>query len=112
MTKRLLGKERVYLAHTSTLPFMIKGSQNRNSNRERPGRKGLMQRQWRGASYWLTPHGLLILLAYRMQDHQPKDGTTHHSLALCHQLLSNYSGLLLRVPPSSFQITLACVKLT
>jgi hypothetical protein len=29
------------------------------------------------AAYWLVPHGLLSLLSYRTQDHQPKHGTTH-----------------------------------
>jgi hypothetical protein len=36
-----------------------------------------MQRPWRGATYWLVPHGLLSLLSYRTQDHQPRGGTTH-----------------------------------
>ena len=39
-----------------------------------------MQRLWRGAAYWLAPHGLLGLLSYRTRDHQPRDGTAHHGL--------------------------------
>jgi len=35
-----------------------------------------MQRQSKGAGNWLDPHGLLNLLSYRAQDHQPMDGTT------------------------------------
>ena len=33
-----------------------------------------------GAAYWLAPHGLLSLLFYRTQDHQPRDGPTHNGL--------------------------------
>ena len=36
-----------------------------------------MQRPWRGAAYWLAPRGLLSLLSSRIQDHQPRDDTTH-----------------------------------
>ena len=36
----------------------------------------LMQTLWRGAS-----PGLLSLLSYRTQDHQPRDGITHNGLA-------------------------------
>jgi hypothetical protein len=32
-------------------------------------RQELMQRPWRGAAFWLAPHGLLSLLSYRIQDH-------------------------------------------
>ena len=35
-----------------------------------------MQSPWMGAVYWLAPHGLLSLLSYRTQDHQPRDGYT------------------------------------
>lgn len=30
--------------------------------------------------YWLALHGLLSLFSYSVQDHQPKDGTTHNEL--------------------------------
>jgi hypothetical protein len=33
-----------------------------------------------GAAYWLAPHGLLSLFSYGIQDHQPRDGTTHNGL--------------------------------
>jgi hypothetical protein len=36
-----------------------------------------MQRPWRDAAHWLAPHGLLSLLSYRTQEHQPRDGPTH-----------------------------------
>jgi hypothetical protein len=38
----------------------------------------LMQRPWRDVTYWLASSGLLSLLSYRTQDHQPRDGTTHN----------------------------------
>jgi hypothetical protein len=34
-----------------------------------------------GAVYWFAPHGLLSLLSYRVQDHQPRDGTTHSGMS-------------------------------
>jgi len=37
-----------------------------------------------GAAYWLAYHGLLSLLSYRTQHHQPRDGTTHNGLAYIH----------------------------
>jgi len=39
-----------------------------------------MQRPWRDVTYWLAPPGLLSLLSYRTQDHQPRNGTTHNGL--------------------------------
>jgi hypothetical protein len=33
-----------------------------------------------GAASWLAPHGLLSLLSYRTQDHQPCSGHTHNGL--------------------------------
>jgi hypothetical protein len=37
-----------------------------------------MQRPWRGAAYWLAPHGLLSLLSNRRsQDHQCWSGSIH-----------------------------------
>jgi hypothetical protein len=44
ITKKQVGVERVYSAHTSTLLFIIKGSQDRNSHREGTWRQELMQR--------------------------------------------------------------------
>ena len=39
---------------------------------------------WRSAAYWLTPHSLLGLLCYIIQDHQSRDGY-HPQWALLHQ---------------------------
>jgi hypothetical protein len=44
-----------------------------------------VQRPWRTADFWLAPHGLLNLLSYRTQDHQPRDGATHNGLGPPHQ---------------------------
>ena len=42
----------------------------------------LMQRPWRDVPYWLASPGLLSLLSYRTQDHQPRDGPTHKAGSL------------------------------
>ena len=78
MTKKKVGEERVYL--TSTLLFITKGSQDRNSNKAGTWRQESMQRLWRVAAYWLAHPGLLNLLSYRTRDHQFRDGTTHNGL--------------------------------
>jgi hypothetical protein len=78
--EKAIWEEMVYLAYTSTLLFIIEGSQDRNSSRAGTWRQEMMQRPWKGAAYWLAPHGLLGLLSYRTQDHQPRDGTTHNGL--------------------------------
>jgi hypothetical protein len=49
MTKKQVGEERVYLAYTSILLFITKGSQDWNSNRS--GKQELMQRPWRDVLY-------------------------------------------------------------
>ena len=54
MAKKQVGEERVYSAHTSTLPFITKGSQDRNSNRAGTWRKKMMQNTWRDAAYWIA----------------------------------------------------------
>lgn len=33
-----------------------------------------------GAGHWFIPSGLLSLVSYRIQDHQPSDGTAHNGL--------------------------------
>ena len=43
-------------------------------------RQELIKAPWRGAAYWLAPHGLLNLLSSRTQNHQPREGTTHKGL--------------------------------
>ena len=71
MTKKQVGEEWIYLAHTCISLSVIGGSQE-------PG--GRMQRPQRSAANLLVPHSLFILLPYRTQDHQPKDGTIHNGV--------------------------------
>jgi hypothetical protein len=54
--RKQLGKEK------------ISSSLDRNSNRLGMWEQELVQRPWRGATYWLDPHGLLSLLFYRTQE--------------------------------------------
>jgi hypothetical protein len=66
MTRKQVGEERVYSAYTSTLLFIIKGSQDRNSHRAGTWRQELMQRPWRDAAYWLAS-----LLSYKPRTISP-----------------------------------------
>jgi len=79
MTKKHVGEERVYLAYTSTLLFITKGSQDWNSHKVGTWKQELMQRPWRDVTYWLASPGLLSLLSHRTQDYQPRYSTTHNS---------------------------------
>jgi hypothetical protein len=76
MTQKQVGEERVYFAYISISIFIIEGNQDKNSIRAGTWRQELMQRPWRSAAYWLTPHGLLSLLSYRIQNLQPRNGPT------------------------------------
>jgi len=78
MTKKQVGEEIVYSAYT----FSIVVHHQRKSGLElkQVRKQELMQRPWRDVSYWLASPGLLSLLSYRTQDHQPGDGTTHSGL--------------------------------
>jgi hypothetical protein len=60
--------------------FISKGSQDPNSNRAGTWWHEVMQRPWRGAAYWLTPHGLLRLHSYSTQGHLFRGGPTHSGL--------------------------------
>ena len=80
MSKKQVGEGRVNSVYKSTLLFITEGIQVKNSSRVGTWRQELMQRPWRGAACWLAPPGLLSLLCYRPQDHQPRDGTTHNVL--------------------------------
>jgi hypothetical protein len=51
MTKKHIGEERVYSVYTSTLLFIIKGSQDRNSHRAGTWRQELIQRPWQVVAY-------------------------------------------------------------
>ena len=75
MTKKQVGKERVYSAYT----FHTAVHHQRKSGLElkQVRKQELMQRPWRDVIYWLASPGL-SLLSYRTQDFQPMDGTTHN----------------------------------
>jgi hypothetical protein len=62
-----------------SLHFQIAVHHQRKSGLElKQGRnQELMQRPWRGVTYWLASHGLVSLLSYRTRDYQLRDGTTH-----------------------------------
>ena len=76
MTKKQVGKERVYSAYT----FHIAVDHQRMLGLElkQVRKQELVQRPWRDVPYWLASPGLLSLLSYRTQDYQPKDGTTYN----------------------------------
>ena len=68
----------------------------------------LVQRSWRDATYWLASPGLLSFLSYRIQDYQPRDGTTHNGplywLVLCVNLtqagvITEKGASVVEVPP-------------
>jgi len=76
MTKKQVGEERVYSAYT----FHTAVHHPRKSGLElkQVRKQELMQSPWRDVTYWLASPGLLSLLSYRTQDHQPRDGTTYN----------------------------------
>jgi hypothetical protein len=75
MTKKQVGEERVYSAYI----FHIAVHHQRKSGLElkQVRKQELKQKPWRDVPYWLASPGLLSLLSYRIQDYQPRDGTTH-----------------------------------
>jgi hypothetical protein len=73
MTQSSLGRKRLTSAHSSP---SLRGI-SRNS-----GKTETEAQRWRGAAYWLAPHGLLSLLSYRTQDHLLRDGPTDNGLGL------------------------------
>ena len=77
--QKKLGRNE-FMAYTSTLLFITKISKNTKSSRAGTWRQDLIQRPWRSADYCLALHGLLSLLSYRTQNHQPSDVTTHNGL--------------------------------
>ena len=112
-----VGEERVYLAYMSTLLFITRGRQDRNSNRARTWRQGLMQRPWRVLLTGLLP--LVCSACFLIEpkttspemapptmgpptlDHQPRKCPTARS----------HGGIFSREAPFSVT-TPTCVKLT
>ena len=72
------GEERVYLAYTSK-PHC---SSEKNSSGTVTWMQELMQGPWRAPAYWLALIGLLSMLSYGTQDHQPRGAPTltHNAL--------------------------------
>jgi hypothetical protein len=119
MTKKEVGEKTVYSAYNSTLLFIIKGSQDRNSLMAETWRQELMQRPWRGAAYWIASPGLISLFSCRTQDYHPRDNTTHNGLVpplliingeIC-LTVGSHGGIFSTEAPF-LVITPACVKLT
>jgi hypothetical protein len=54
MTKKQIGEERVYSAYISILPFITKGSQDRNLNRAGAGAETMEGRCTLACSLWLA----------------------------------------------------------
>jgi hypothetical protein len=79
MTKKQVGKERVYSAYISTLLFITKevrtGTQ---AGQEARAEAEAME----GCSLLASSPGFLSLLSYRTQDYHPRDGTTHKGPSL------------------------------
>jgi hypothetical protein len=65
-------------AYISTLLFITKGSQDKNSYRVGTCRQEWLQKPWKNAAYWLTSPASLCLLSDRTQDYQPRDSSTHN----------------------------------
>ena len=77
MIKRQVGEKRVSLAHHQrTLGQELKQGRNLEAGADAEAIKG--------ATYWFASHGLLSLLSYRTQDHQPTNGITNNGLNLPH----------------------------
>jgi hypothetical protein len=78
MTKKQPGEERVYLPlrFTSLFNHLSNSELKQSRNLEAGADAEAME----GAAYCLTPHGLLSLLSYRTQDHQPRHGATYNGL--------------------------------
>ena len=85
MTKKQVGKERVYSAYTFHITVDHQGKSGLELKLVR--KQELMHWPWRDVPYWLASPGLLSFLSYRTQEYQPRDGTTHKGLSLLdHQL--------------------------
>jgi hypothetical protein len=95
-------------------------SQGRTSSRAVTYGHELERKPWRSLAFWLTPHGLCILLSYDTQDLQPRVTLPTVTWALPHQspVKRMYHRLaqtcsLLRVPlPDDFGLCQADIKLT
>lgn len=80
MTKSQVREKSVYLADTSKLIFIIKGSQDRNINRQDPGGVGADTNAVEKCCLLAYFKCLVQLPFYIMQNHQHMDGTTLNGL--------------------------------
>jgi hypothetical protein len=79
--QKQVGEERVYWAYIYfcvVVPDWMKSEQELQQGRNLEA--WLDAESIEGAAEWLAPHGLLSLLSYRTQDHQPRSGITHCGL--------------------------------
>ena len=75
MTKATWGRKSLFGLH-----FQITAHHQRKSGQEVKQGRNWEEGAMDSAVYWLTSYGLLSLLSYRTQDHQPRHGTIHHAL--------------------------------
>ena len=113
------GQERVYLAYTSTVLFIIGGSQDRNSNRAGNWKQELMQSPWRVLLTGLFPMACsacflieLRTISAGMAPHTAVWVLSHQSLTKGCLSAGPYGSIFSIVVHPSFQMTLACVQLT
>jgi hypothetical protein len=69
MTKKQVGKKRVYSAYNYILLFIIKEVR---TELKQVRKQELMQRPWRDVLYWLASPGLLSLLSYITKTTSPE----------------------------------------
>jgi hypothetical protein len=74
MTKKQLGRKGFIQL---TLPHCCSSPKKSGLELKQARKQELMQRPWRDVPYWLASSALLILLSYRTQDYQPRDGPIH-----------------------------------
>ena len=58
-----------------------------------------------GAAYWLASHGLLSLLSYRTQGHQPRVETTQNGLGLPPSITNYENALQACLQPDLIEVT-------
>jgi hypothetical protein len=77
MTRKQIGEERIYLVYTSFLLFIIKGSQNRNSEQ---GRNLEAEADTKTMVYWLVPMACSAYFLIEPKTTSPRNSTTHNEL--------------------------------
>jgi hypothetical protein len=74
MTKKHLGRKGFIQL---TFPYCCSSPRKSGLELKQVRKQELMQRPWRDVHYWLASPGLLILLSYRTQNYQTREGPTH-----------------------------------